>query len=107
MLPLASSRAQRKRIPATTFSPAQSARRSANTQVRRHVRDNGVYLLNFCARDDGRARCFYRVDVPIYFLFTKQLRESGLQADVLVGKLKKDISFALRRLRFAGARSPM
>jgi hypothetical protein len=30
-------------------------------------------------------------------LFTKQLRDSGLLADVLVGMLKKDISFALRR----------
>ncbi len=28
---------------------------------------------------------------------TKQMRDSGLPADVLVGKLKKDISFALRR----------
>jgi hypothetical protein len=33
----------------------------------------------------------------VYFLFTKQMRDSGLPADVLVGKLKKDISFALRR----------
>jgi hypothetical protein len=33
----------------------------------------------------------------VYFLFAKQLRASGLPADVLVGKLKKDISFALRR----------
>ncbi len=33
----------------------------------------------------------------VYFLFTKRMRESGLPADVLVGKLKKDISFALRR----------
>jgi hypothetical protein len=36
-----------------------------------------------------------------YFLLTKQMRDSGLPADVLVdvlvGKLKKDISFALRR----------
>ncbi len=30
------------------------------------------------------------------FLFTKQLRDSGLPADALVGELK-DISFALRR----------
>ena len=42
-------------------------------------------------RDDGRARGLYRE------LFVKQLRDSGLPADVLVGKLKKDISFALRR----------
>ncbi len=33
----------------------------------------------------------------VYLLFTKQLRDSSLPADVLVGKLKKDISFALRR----------
>ena len=33
----------------------------------------------------------------MYLLFTKQMRDSGLPADVLVGKLKKDISFALRR----------
>jgi hypothetical protein len=37
----------------------------------------------------------------ISFLFAKQLRDSGLPADVLVGKLNKDI-----RLRFAGARLP-
>ena len=33
----------------------------------------------------------------MYFLFAKQLRDSGLPADVLVGKLNKDISFELRR----------
>ena len=33
----------------------------------------------------------------MYYLFAKQMRDSGLPADVLVGKLKKDISFALRR----------
>jgi hypothetical protein len=33
----------------------------------------------------------------VYLLFTKQMRDSGLPADVLVGKLNKDISFALRR----------
>ncbi len=30
-------------------------------------------------------------------LFKKHLRDSGLPADVMLGKLKKDISFALRR----------
>jgi hypothetical protein len=39
-----------------------------------------------------------RVASRLGFLFTKQKR---LPADVLVGKLKKDVSFA----RFAGARS--
>ena len=33
----------------------------------------------------------------MYLLFTKQLRDSGLLADVLMGKLNKDTSFALRR----------
>jgi hypothetical protein len=33
----------------------------------------------------------------VYYLFTKQMRDSGLPADVLVGKLNKDISFVLRR----------
>jgi hypothetical protein len=33
----------------------------------------------------------------VYLLFTKQMRDSGLPADELVGKLKKDVSFALRR----------
>jgi hypothetical protein len=33
----------------------------------------------------------------VYSLLAKQPRDSGLSADVLVGKLNKDISFALRR----------
>jgi hypothetical protein len=33
----------------------------------------------------------------VYSLFAKQLRDSGLPAGVLVGKLNKDIAFALRR----------
>jgi hypothetical protein len=32
-----------------------------------------------------------------YFLFAKHMRDSCLPADVLLGKFKKDISFALRR----------
>jgi hypothetical protein len=32
-----------------------------------------------------------------YFLFAKHMRDSGLPADVLLGKFKKDVSFALRR----------
>ncbi len=50
-----------------------------------------VYLLTFRARDDGASTA------SVYFLFTEQMRDSDLPADVLVGKLKKDISFALRR----------
>ncbi len=33
----------------------------------------------------------------VYLLSAKQLRDSGLPADVFVGKLNEDISFALRR----------
>ena len=33
----------------------------------------------------------------VYFLFKKQMRDDGLPADVLVGKLTKDVSLALRR----------
>ncbi len=36
-----------------------------------------------------------------YLLLTKQMRDSGLPADVLLGKLAKDISFALRGARLA------
>ncbi len=31
------------------------------------------------------------------YLYAKKMRDSGLPADVLVSKLKKDVSFALRR----------
>ena len=33
----------------------------------------------------------------VYFLFKKHMRDSGLPADVLLGKFKRDVSFALRR----------
>ena len=33
----------------------------------------------------------------VYFLFNKHMRDSGLPADVLLGKFKRDVSFALRR----------
>ena len=43
----------------------------------------------------------------MHFLFSKQLRDSGLPADTIVGKLKKDISFALRRGTVAQATQPL
>ena len=43
----------------------------------------------------------------VYFFFRKQLRDSGLPADALVGKLKKDISFALRRGTMAQVTTPL
>ncbi len=89
----------------TTSSPAQSARRSANTpSTTASARQRG--LSCHLSRSKRRAvtvppplrRVYHR-----YFLLTKQMRDSGLPADVLVGKLKKDISSLSR---FAGARSP-
>jgi hypothetical protein len=66
------------------------ARGGAKTrQLRRHLRGNGVYLVTFRARDDGRARC-------LYLLLATQLRDSGLvAADVLAGEhnKRKDVSF--------------
>ena len=95
MLPLATGRAQENTIPATTSSPAQSARRSTNiASVRRHLCGNGVYLISFRAETTGGTGPF---TASRYFLFAKQLRDSGLPADVLVGKLNKDISFELRQ----------
>ncbi len=59
-------------------------------QVRRHLRGNGVdFLISRSRRRVGT--------VPLPRRYTKQMRDSGLPADVLLGKLKKDISFALRR----------
>jgi hypothetical protein len=33
----------------------------------------------------------------MYYLFTKHLRDAGVPGDVLLCRLKKDVSFALRR----------
>jgi hypothetical protein len=46
-------------------------------------------------RDDRRTRGLHRVGVLA--LDQANARDSGLPADVLLGKLAKDISFALRR----------
>ena len=43
----------------------------------------------------------------VYLFFSKQLRDSGLPADALVGKVKKDISFALRRGTMAQVTTPL
>jgi hypothetical protein len=58
------------------------------------VRGNGVYLSPFALETTGGHGAS---TASVNLLFTKQMRDSGLPADVLVGKLKKDISFALRR----------
>ncbi len=63
-------------------------------QVRRHLRGNWVKFLSFFER---RRAGTGPHTAAVYFLFAKQLRDSGLPADFLVGKLKKDMSFALLR----------
>ncbi len=96
MLPLATSRAQRNTIPATTSSPAQSARRSANTPSTYDAScaATGSIFSPFALETTGGHGAS---TASVYLLFTKQLRDSALLADVLVGKLEKAISLALRR----------
>jgi hypothetical protein len=50
-------------------------------------------LPTVCARDDGHGASTNAV----YYVFTKHLRDSGAPGEALKRKLKKDISFALRR----------
>ena len=71
-------------------------------QVQRHLRGYRVGLLTFRSRDDGRARGLLHHESLAsvyhrYFLLKKHMRDSGLPADVLLGKFKRDVSFALRR----------
>ena len=93
-LPLAASRAQRNTILATTSSPAQSARRSASTPS-----------TTASARQQGRSSHLSRskrragtVPPPRRCTSSSKskcaTRSAGGRA---AGKLKKDISFALRR----------
>ena len=63
------------------------------------MRDSTDLLLH---RLNGRARCLLHHEILAsvyhrYLLFFQQMRDSALPADVLLGKLNKDISFALRR----------
>jgi hypothetical protein len=90
VLPLTTSRAQENTIPATTSSPAQSARRIYDAICAAAGSNFSPFALETTGGHGAST-------ATVYFLFTKQLRESGLPAGVLVGKLKKDISFALRR----------
>ncbi len=117
MLPLT---AQVNTIPETTSSQALSARRISNIASATHLRGNWVTVL--LSRTRRRAagtgplprRCTSSFHfspfahettggghgastATVYFLFTKQLRKRLFFAGVLVGKLNKDISFALRR----------
>jgi hypothetical protein len=55
------------------------------------LRGNGVYLVTFRLETTGGQGA----STAVYFLLSKQLRNSGLPADVIVDKRKKDISFAL------------
>ena len=64
-------------------------------QVRRHLRGYRVGLLTFFAFETTGGHGASTASV--YFLFNKHMRDSGLPADVLLGKFKRDVSFALRR----------
>jgi hypothetical protein len=66
-------------------STPSARQRGLSSQLLRSRRRAGTVLLP--------RRCTY--ELPLHQAIAR--RESGLQADVLVGKLKKDISFALRR----------
>jgi hypothetical protein len=82
------------------LTSAKRAEERKHAKYDRICAATGSIFLTFRARNDGRSRCLHPcVGVPMVLLFTKQMRDSGLPADVLVGKLKKDISFALRRAR--------
>ena len=56
---------------------------------------NGVYLLSSRALETTGGHG--ASTATVFLLFVKQLRDSGLPAAVLVGRLNRDISLALRR----------
>jgi hypothetical protein len=85
---------QRNTIPATTSR--KRAEELKHTKYDAICAATGSVLSPFALETTGGHGA-----LPVYFLLTRQMRDSGLPADVLVGKLKKDV-----RLRFAGARSP-
>jgi hypothetical protein len=90
VLPSTTSRARANTILALTSSPAPSARRS-NTASTTPPAATGSNFSPFAFETTGGHEAY---TATMYVLFAKQLRDSGLPADVLVGKLKKDISFA-------------
>ena len=85
MLPLATSRAQRNTIPATTSTSAKRA------EEHTHAKDDAICEVTGSS-PLSRSR---RRAATVYFLFPKQSRDSGLPSDVLVGKLDMDPSFEL------------
>jgi hypothetical protein len=90
-----------RRVRAAAASSAASRCASRELQVRRCAsRELGGEQgqLPRARRRAGASSCGHGASTKsVYFLFTKLMRDSGLPADVLVGKLNKDISFALRR----------
>ena len=96
MLPSTTSRARANTILAMTSSPAQT--RAEDLKHRKYdatCAATGSHFSPFAFETTGGHGA--STANAVYFLFAKQLRDSGLPADVLVGKLNKDISFALRR----------
>jgi hypothetical protein len=76
---------------AAAAPPPAAAAAAARRRLLRRRRHQEALLAA-----EARRRLLRR-ESPLPFLFKKHLRDSGLPADVLLGKLKKDISFALRR----------
>ena len=80
--------------------PLSSAKRAEKHKHDRYdaicAAGNGVSRLSFRARDETTGG-HGASTATACFLCAKQLHDSGLPADVLVSKLKKDILFALRR----------
>ncbi len=74
-----------------------SAKRAEELKHRCHLRGNRVYLSPFALETMGGhgastlASVYHR-----YLLFTRQMRDSALPADVLMNKFNKEISFARR-----------
>ncbi len=89
------------RTPATTSSPAQSARRHSSTpNTTPSAREQGrLCHLSLSRRRAGTGlasstmRALRRCTIGT----CSSPSDSGLPADVLLGKFKKDVSFALRR----------
>ncbi len=87
-------RAQESKIPAMTSSPVQNKQRSANTpSTTASARQRG--LSSHLPRSKRRAATL--LPPSRCTCSSPSKRDLGLPADVLVGKLKKDTSFALRR----------
>ncbi len=88
--------AQKNTIPAMTsfLTSATQAEERKHAKYDRMCAATGSILSPLALETTGGHGASTK---SVYLLFTNQMRDDGLPADVLVGMLKKDISFALRR----------